>query len=390
MHDVSAQQRARRQRVTGLKFLPISRIWAGLVLLPVLAFLVACAPTIRPAGDPVSPVAFIAASAKSDRADPAGVSGYFQTADGTQLALQSWLPGDLEGAAGAGVEVAGGAGKAAVSDNKGAATPPTAVVLALHGFGDYANGLAEAGQALRGQDIAVYAYDQRGFGRSPTRGFWPGMTTLVQDASDALMVLHHRYPDVPVYLAGVSMGAAVATLTAATRPQLMDGVILVSPAVWDRGDMPWYQTLPLSVLSHSLPWLPVSGRGLEIWPSDNIEMLRRLSRDHNMLSSVRVDMVAGLADLMDRARMRAGDLHLPVLLMTGRRDQVIPPAVMADFARDLPENGGKGGLDNGSATICVYEKGYHMLLRDLNGPHVIADMAAWIKGRPHSGSAQCR
>jgi alpha-beta hydrolase superfamily lysophospholipase len=189
------------------------------------------------------------------------------------------------------------------------------------------------------------------------------------------------------------MGAAVATITAASRPHVMDGVILVSPAVWDRADMPWYQTMPLAVLSHSLPWLPVSGRGLKIWPSDNIEMLRRLGRDRNMLSSVRVDMVAGVADLMDMARLRAGDLDLPVLVMSGRKDQVIPPDVMASFVRDLPgmaKTASSTRIDKGSATICVYEQGYHMLLRDLNGPQVIDDLAMWIRGSPRDESSQCR
>ncbi|WP_258548981.1 alpha/beta hydrolase [Thalassospira profundimaris] len=347
-------------------------------ILPVGLLVAACAPTLEAADDPVATVSFVASSGVSDASGDVKTSGHllnstnkdYQTADGTLLALQRWLPGK------------------ATEDRRQA--EPRAVILALHGFGDYANGLDEAGQILRQHGIAVYAYDQRGFGRSPTRGFWPGTATLVQDASDALGLLHHKYPGRPVYLAGVSMGAAVATVTAATRPYLMDGVILVSPAVWDRDDMPWYQTLPLSVLSYSLPWLPVSGRGLDIWPSDNIEMLRRLARDPNMLSSVRVDMVAGLANLMDEARKRASDVQVPALIMMGRHDQVIPPDVMAAFARDVAEHDKDGDVDKGSATICVYDKGYHMLLRDLNGPRVIADMAAWVKGGTDSKPADCR
>ncbi len=354
-------------------------------ILPLILLLAACAPTLEAAHDPVATVSFVPVfDSASASASDSGVSDgempaqqpvsrpdeEYQTADGTLLPLQRWLPGK------------------AVTD--GAGRSSRAVVLALHGFGDYANGLMEAGQILRQQGIAVYAYDQRGFGRSPTRGFWPGTATLVQDASDALALLHHLYPGRPVYLAGVSMGAAVATVTAATRPYLMDGVILVSPAVWDRDDMPWYQTVPLSVLSYSLPWLPVSGRGLDIWPSDNIAMLRRLARDPNMLSSVRVDMVAGLANLMDEARKRAPDVQVPALIMMGRHDQVIPPKVMAAFARDIAEQDKEGGVAKGSATICVYDKGYHMLLRDLNGPRVVADMAAWVKGRTHLKAAYCR
>lgn len=368
-----------------------------------LLLMAGCAPSLRPAGGPLATVSFVAADdgengaeLKDDHNDHdmghnvvSGTSQklFFRTIDGTLLALQHWLPkAEIE-------TVPTLAALTTDATGPGALPASQAVVLGLHGFGDYANGFAEAGTQLAQSGIAVYAYDQRGFGRSPTRGFWPGTNSLVQDASDALAVLHHLYPATPVYLAGVSMGAAVAIITAASRPHAMDGVILVSPAVWDRADMPWYQTLPLSVLSHSLPWLPVSGRGLKIWPSDNIEMLRRLARDPNMLSSVRVDMVAGVADLMDMARLRAGDLQLPVLVMSGARDQVIPPDVMASFVRELPgmaKTPPATTIDKGSATICVYEQGYHMLLRDLNGPQVIDDLAMWIRGSPRDESSQCR
>jgi len=398
-----------------------------------LLLVAGCAPSLRPAGKPMATVSFVLgsdaetgqdskqavknvdmaddlthcsvnantntninanASAATDVHKPQKL--FFRTIDGTLLALQRWMPGPDAVSI-----VSGAACKASAkadvepgyASGQALATAPQAVILGLHGFGDYANGFAEAGAQLAQQGIAVYAYDQRGFGRSPTRGFWPGANSLVQDASDALLVLHHLYPATPVYLVGVSMGAAVATITAASRPHVMDGVILVSPAVWDRADMPWYQTMPLAVLSHSLPWLPVSGRGLKIWPSDNIEMLRRLGRDRNMLSSVRVDMVAGVADLMDMARLRAGDLDLPVLVMSGRKDQVIPPDVMASFVRDLPgmaKTASSTRIDKGSATICVYEQGYHMLLRDLNGPQVIDDLAMWIRGSPRDESSQCR
>tara|TARA_R110001583_G_scaffold96819_4_gene241496 strand:+ start:18528 stop:19673 length:1146 start_codon:yes stop_codon:yes gene_type:complete len=353
----------------------------------VLFLMAGCAPSLRPTGEPSASLSFIAGDHNIQIDTPQAEPMFFRTIDGTLLALQRWLPGTPTSA------TRSGENAVVVPAGRSLLHAPRAVILGLHGFGDYANGFAEAGAQLAQHGIAVYAYDQRGFGRSPTRGFWPGMNSLVQDASDALLVLRGLYPDTPVYLTGVSMGAAVAIITAASRPQLMDGVILVSPAVWDRAEMPWYQTVPLAVLSHTLPWLPVTGRGLEIWPSDNIAMLRRLGRDPNMLSSVRVDMVTGIADLMDRARSRAGDLHLPMLVMTGQKDQVIPPVVMASFVNDLPERAKpvpKGGKGKRSATICVYEQGYHMLLRDLNGPHVIDDLAAWVAGKVPLENTACR
>jgi len=68
----------------------------------------------------------------------------------------------------------------------------------------------------------TYAYDQRGFGKSPTRGRWPGTDTLVEDARAVAALLHERYPDLPIYVVGESMGGALA-LVAADRGLEVDG-----------------------------------------------------------------------------------------------------------------------------------------------------------------------
>ncbi len=290
----------------------------------------ACAATVRPAGPPIAQTVL--------------GSDVFVAADGAALPLQSW--GDLE--------------------------DPDAVILGLHGMGDYANAFMELGEQVGPKGIAIYAYDQRGFGRTAARPFWSGTASLVNDASDVLTLLRARYPDTPIYLLGNSMGGAVAIIAAATRGHLMDGLILVAPAVWNRDMMPWYQTTPLSILSHSLPWLPLTGRGLDIWPSDNIEMLRRLSRDPRMMSSVRVDLLAGVADIMDLARVRAGDISVPSLLLSGMQDQVIPPEAVAALDDEL------SSLGLPDYHRCLYSAGYHMLLRDLNGPLVIEDIRRWV------------
>ncbi|WP_338184485.1 lysophospholipase [Thalassospira tepidiphila] len=306
---------------------PVFRLCAMLFFAGLVS---ACAPTVRPAGPPIAQTVL--------------GPDVFVAADGAALPLQSW--GDLE--------------------------HPDVVILGLHGMGDYANAFMELGEQVGPSGIAIYAFDQRGFGRTSARPFWAGTASLVNDASDVLTLLRARYPDTPIYLLGNSMGGAVAIITAATRGHLMDGLILVAPAVWNRDMMPWYQTAPLSILSHSLPWLPLTGRGLDIWPSDNIDMLRRLSRDPHMMSSVRVDLLAGVADIMDLARVRAGDISVPTLLLSGMQDQVIPPKAVAALGDEL------SSLGLPDYHRCLYSEGYHMLLRDLNGPVVIEDIRRWV------------
>ena len=121
---------------------------------------------------------------------------------------------------------------------------PQAVIVALHGMNDYSNAFCHArAHGGRRKAITTYAYDQRGFGRSPQIGIWPGSDLMRRDLSDFVDVVRMRHPGVPVFVLGESMGGAVAmTAFASDTPPKADGLILVAPAVWGRRD----HAVPLS------------------------------------------------------------------------------------------------------------------------------------------------
>jgi alpha-beta hydrolase superfamily lysophospholipase len=183
------------------------------------------------------------------------------------------------------------------------------------------------------------------------------------------------YPNVPLYLLGESMGGAVATVAmtgeSGTAIPDVDGVILVSPAVWDRPLMGVLPRVALWLGVRLMPELTVTGRGLHIVASDNLAMLRALARDPLVIKSTRIDTIWGLVNLMDAAVAAAPKLRAPVLVMAGSEDPIIPPAATRRFVRALP-------FDPGSCRFALYRHGYHMLLRDLDGPLVITDAAGWI------------
>lgn len=249
-----------------------------------------------------------------------------------------------------------------------------AAVVALHGFGDYSNAFAEFGPTMAEAGVAVFAADQRGFGRAGRWGRWHGVGRMVADARALVALVRAEFPDRPVYLMGESMGGAVAML-AATEAGAADGAILSAPAVWGRRWMPLYQSWTLELAGHAIPWLPLNPRGLPFKPSDNIEMLRRLARDPLFLKNPRVDAVYGLVDLMDAAQDAAPRVLGPVLVLYGGKDELVPkrPTCSAlGKLRDRPDAAGP-------FRVVLYPNGYHMLFRDLAGGRVVTDIAAWAR-----------
>lgn len=254
-----------------------------------------------------------------------------------------------------------------------AVAQPKAVMIALHGFNDYRNFFANTAQYLQTQQIYSYAYDQRGFGASANPGLWAGSDTYARDLFDFTQLIHSQHPDTPIYLLGESMGGAIVidTMSRLEKPTVK-GVILSAPAVWGRQSMPWYQTTLLWTLSHTVPWITLTGKGLEIMPSDNIEMLRALGRDPLVIKETRVDAIYGLTNLMDTALGSADKLNADTLLLYGKKDQIVPPEPTALFVEKLIAQ------QPANKTIAYYENGYHMLLRDLEAPVIWQDIATWV------------
>jgi alpha-beta hydrolase superfamily lysophospholipase len=261
--------------------------------------------------------------------------------------------------------------------------PPRAAILAVHGFNDYSNAFTDFGTFAAEQGVAVHAYDQRGFGANPDPGQWPGSATLVEDLVRERQRLGTLYPDVPVYLLGESMGAAVIIAAAAQDAPLEDdGIILSAPAVWGGDQLSRFYRATLWVMVHVAPGLELTGSGLKIMASDNIEMLRGLGADPLFIKGTRVDAIAGLVELMDIAALSVDRLDGPLLVLGGARDQVVPPGAHQAMLRRLSAQ---------PCTEVVYDDGYHMLLRDLQRQVVWSDILAWIDERtiPSGGAGSC-
>ena len=118
--------------------------------------------------------------------------------------------------------------------------------------------------------------------------------------------------------------------------------------------------------------MALTGRGLGIRVSDNNAVLRQMARDPLVIKGARVDTVYGLVDLMDEALAAAPRLDVPLLLMYGAHDEVVPRRPVAAFAARLPTE------PRHPRRLAYYTAGYHLLLRDLDGGVVANDVASWI------------
>ncbi|MEM6902090.1 MAG: alpha/beta fold hydrolase [Pseudomonadota bacterium] len=314
------------------------RCWLVLCVL----ILAACAPDFRPAGPAIqAPVLTLGE-------DDQGLSDAIIAADGTELPLKKW-------------PATGGV---------------RAVVVALHGFTDYRQAFALPAAAWSTVGITTYAFDQRGFGAAGERLRWAGTETYVNDARQALAVIRRQHPGLPLYLLGESMGGAVAILAVTeteTAGDVADGLILIAPAVMDRPGLGEFERTVLDVTANLLPWAMSGRRGVGVLPTDNIPLLRMMSRDPLMQREVRFDQIYGLLLMLEAATQRIQDIDMPSLVLFGGEDRILPSGVADYFRGEVPET-----LDEDLIRIEVIPEAYHMILRDLDASDRHDRVAAWI------------
>ena len=313
-------------------------------LIALTALLAACSVPTRSA----APLGTLSAAGE-DAERGEGRSDYKLTAaDGGSLAVSEWIP----------------RGETRLT------------LIAVHGFGDYGlSSFGEAAQSWAEDGIRTLAYDQRGFGRNPSRGDWPGAAALIDDLA-AVHAHAKARGDAPIAVLGHSMGGAVVAAAIGEGRIAPDRAVLLAPALWGGGYLNPVFRGTAGLAAALFPDRRWTGRGVvRIQASDNIEMLRALGRDPLYLRNPSSREFLGLIRLMDRAIDGAGAITVPTLVLYGEKDEVVPEAPIRETAARMP----------GLVDYRRIDTGWHLLLRDLEAERVRREVAEFLLSEGFNG-----
>jgi alpha-beta hydrolase superfamily lysophospholipase len=250
---------------------------------------------------------------------------------------------------------------------------PVAVVLVVHGFGEYAGRHFKTMERLAARRIASYAYDHRGHGHSPgKRAIVERFDDLVDDALAIRERAAAEHPGAAFFLFGVSMGGVVATRSAQRRPDGLRGVVLLAPGFAVAENIPQPMQRVLRGVRKIAPALPLSRL-----------TFNQLSRDPSVGEAYRVDpltyhggvpLCTGIEIVAagEAAVAEAGNYELPTLLLQGDADKIVFPIGARRFAEAAKSE---------DLTYSVIPGGYHELFNDPGGEKLADGMGDWILAR---------
>jgi len=249
---------------------------------------------------------------------------------------------------------------------------PRAVVVNLHGLGDHSSLYPTLVEYLVGRDLAVQSFDLRGNGRSDgPRGHVGAWADYREDLAGFLTLVARDDPGRPIVLIGNSLGGLIALEYALMHPGGLRGVIAVSA--------------PLGALGVPAPLLALGRVLSRVWPQFSLETgmdLSGLARDPGVIEQVLSDplfhrratarLSTEVTAAIARVQEGAASFPLPLLVLHGSDDRMVPPAGSRAFAARAPSAGTR---------LIVYPGAYHALFADLGREPVLADVAGWIEAR---------
>ncbi|XP_006823487.1 monoglyceride lipase-like [Saccoglossus kowalevskii] len=104
--------------------------------------------------------------------------------------------------------------------------------LILHGATEHSGRFSKIAIPLTGLGVMVYAHDHVGHGQSEgDRVDITDFHIYVRDTLQHVDIIKEKYPKLPIFLIGNSMGGAIAILTAMERPKQFTSVVTIGPAI---------------------------------------------------------------------------------------------------------------------------------------------------------------
>lgn len=218
--------------------------------------------------------------------------------------------------------------------------PPKAVVCIVHGLGEHLGRYEEMAIRFVEHQIAVFAFDHRGHGRSGgKRGHARSIVQFVEDVEHALMQCRSLFLDVPIFLFGQSMGGQiVASYLEKVKTEEISGAIISSPWIKLVKPLPGWQIAVVKKLSPLFPAVTLdNGLDPNFMSSVSVEV-EKYKDDPLIHSHISMALFNSLYHNGIYLEQSAEESKIPVLVCHSDSDPITSPQASARYAAKLGQH----------------------------------------------------
>lgn len=253
-----------------------------------------------------------------------------------------------------------------------ARTPGGGALLLLHRGHEHSGRFADAVEALELTDVDVFAWDQRGHGRSPgERGYAESVGVLVKDLECFArhIVSEYSIPLDCMVVLGYSVAAVLVSAWVHDYAPPVRGMVLIAPAFRVK------LYVPLAIPALRL-WRRLKGKAFiksYVKPrmlTHDPEMAAAYARDELISRNIAVNILLDLYDTSTRLLADAGAIRVPTLVLRAGSDYVVKLGPQKRFF---------DALSSPVKDMETYQGFYHALLHERERHRPIARIRDFVE-----------
>jgi len=249
---------------------------------------------------------------------------------------------------------------------------PKAVVCLVHGLGEHSGRYAHVAEAFGKEGFILFGADLRGHGRSGgPRGHISSIEDFMRDIDVLLEQARMRYPGLPLFLYGHSLGGIQVLHYGLLRKPNVKGVIATSSGLHTAIEDQAIKVLMAKVLGALIPKVAIAS-GLDP---------KGISRDEKVVQAYQNDPLVHDKISLGFGRVMIGvtswtlahavEFSLPLLLLHGKADAIAFPSSSTEFAAPLKDR----------CTLVLWDDAYHELHNEPEKNEVFKTMTLWMDAR---------
>lgn len=245
------------------------------------------------------------------------------------------------------------------------------VLLVVHGLGEHCGRYSHFAQSFGGAFDRVYAYDQRGHGRSGgLRGYAPSFEAFHEDLKAVAAEVVRREPSKKVVLLGHSFGGLVSLNYLLKEKEVpFEKAVISAPLLGVTLRVPGYKKMLGELLGRTLSKVQLTN---EINPSHLTHdpvVVEAYVNDRLVHEKITPRLYLDMMITMDWVRAQTGPLPCPVLFVVPGDDRVVSSPATLEFFRALKFR---------DKELLEYPDFYHESFNEVEKARVFDDVRKWV------------
>jgi acylglycerol lipase len=248
---------------------------------------------------------------------------------------------------------------------------PIAVLVVVHGLAEHSGRYSNLVNYLVPRGYAIYAFDQRGHGKSEgTRGYVERFSYYLDDLKTFYDKVSQEHKSTKIFMIGHSIGGTIATAYAIEHQNELDGLILSGVTIKPGASITKLSILIARTFSFLIPKMGVTALDASTISQDKAVVEAYANDPLVYRGKISARLGAELLHMIESLPSRISQLSLPMLIMRGAADRLSDPS----SSKMLFERAGSK-----DKKLKLYEGFYHEIFNEPQREQVFSDVENWLK-----------